>query len=394
LTFEDEYRAGQGDRTSGEARRSAAGNAPCPTTTHPIQDERERADMDAMEPSGTWLCPTPADRERLLDMEPRIAKVRALAFSAAGLGMLTAAPWYGWWVALPLAWIVVGHFLLLNPLIARSRHPEWPIFATVVNAQATIGVAIALTGGPKSPAQPLLLFSVVSVAARFRGRGVIAAASFTGVVLLASTIAVDPAGYLDNPAFVDASFVCLLGLAACCYVLMHSDIRQRAEAILDPLTGLLNRKALMGRFAELAEQAALTGEPVALVLVDVDHFKDVNDDHGHERGDAVLKEVAYVMRRSLRSFELVYRLGGDEFLIVLPGADLGTARELAERVREALELARPGGLLITASVGVASTQGSVSFEDLFREVDTALYRAKGAGRNRVALAAEDAVIVA
>ena len=339
-----------------------------------------------MDYQGTWLCPTAADRERLLDMEPRIAKARAVAFGAAGLGMVTTAPWYGWWILVPLTWIVVSHFLVLNPLIGRSRHPEWPIFATVVNAQATIGLAVALTGGPTSPAQPLLMFAIVTVSARFGSRGVIAAAGFTGLVLLASTIAVDPAAYVDDPAFVNAALICLLGLAAGCYALMHSDIRQRAEAILDPLTGLLNRKALAGRFAELAGQAALTGEPVALVLVDVDHFKDVNDEHGHERGDAVLKEVAYVMRRSLRSFELVYRLGGDEFLIVLPGADLGAAHGLAERVREALELARPGGLLITASVGVASARGSVVFEDMFREADDALYRAKRAGRNRVALA--------
>jgi diguanylate cyclase (GGDEF)-like protein len=343
-----------------------------------------------MEFQGTWLCPTPADRERLLDMEPRIAKARTLAFSAAGLGLLSAAPWYGWWTALPLLWIVVGQFALLTPLIARSHHPEWPIFGTVVNAQATIGVAIALTGGPRSPAQPLLFFSIVAVAARFRGRGVIAAAGFTAIVLLTSTIAVDPAAYARDPAFVNAAFVCLIGLAACCYVLMGSDIRQRAEAILDPLTGLLNRKALTGRFAELTEQATLTGDPIALVLVDVDRFKEVNDDHGHERGDAVLKEVAYAMRRALRSFELVYRLGGDEFLIVLPGAELGVAHELAERVREALELTRPGGLAITVSVGVASARGSVAFEDLYRAVDDALYRAKHAGRNRVALASHGA----
>jgi diguanylate cyclase (GGDEF)-like protein len=343
-----------------------------------------------MAPQGTWLCPTPFDRERLLDMEPRIAKARTLAFGAAGLGLVTAGPWYGWWTALPLLWIVLSHFLVLGPLIARSRHPEWPIFATVVNAQATIGVAIALTGGPRSPAQPLLLFSVVSVAARFRGRGVIASAGFTALVLLASTIAVDPAGYADDPAFVNASFVCLIGLAACCFVLMGSDIRQRAEAILDPLTGLLNRKALAGRFAELAEQAALTGEPVALLLCDVDRFKAVNDEHGHERGDAVLKDVAYAMRRSLRSFELVYRLGGDEFLIVLPGADLGAAHGLAERVRDVLAAARPGGIAITLSVGVASARGAVVFDDLFRAVDDALYRAKRAGRNRVALATDAA----
>lgn len=147
-------------------------------------------------------------------MEPRIARARAVAFSAAGVGILTSAPWYGWWILLPLAWAVLSHFLLLRPLIARSQLPEWPIAATVVNAQATIGLAIALTGGPRSPAQPLLLFSVVSVAARFPARGVLAAVGFTAAALLVSTIGVDPAGYLRDPAFVNASFVCLIGLAA------------------------------------------------------------------------------------------------------------------------------------------------------------------------------------
>jgi diguanylate cyclase (GGDEF)-like protein len=341
-----------------------------------------------MDPRGTWLCPTTLDRERLLDMEPRIATARALAFGAAGVGMLAAAPWYGWWVVAPLAWVVLSHFLILQPLIARSQAPEWPIAATVVNAQATIGLAIALTGGPRSPAQPLLLFSIVTVAARFRGRGVVAAAGFTGLILLLSTIAVDPAKYVENPTFVNASLVCLFGLAAGCYALMNSDIRQRADAILDPLTGLLNRKALAGRFAELAEQATLTGEPVAIALCDVDHFKQINDEHGHERGDAVLKEVAYVMRRSLRSFELVYRLGGDEFLILLPGASTDTAQELAERVRAALDEARPGGVAVTLSVGVASARGGVPFEELFRVADDALYRAKREGRDRVATAPE------
>lgn len=342
-----------------------------------------------MDPRGTWLCPTPFDRERLLDMEPRIAKARALAFSAAGVGLLSAAPWYGWWILIPLAWVVLSHFLILLPWIARSQRPEWPIAATVVNAQATIGVAIGLTGGPHSPAQPLLMFSIVTVAARFSARGVIAAACFTGVVLLASTIGVDPPAYVKDPAFTNASLICLIGLAAGGYALMRSDIRQRADAILDPLTGVLNRKALSDRFAELAEQAALTGEPIALVMCDVDRFKEVNDEHGHERGDAALKEVAYVIRRSLRSFELVYRLGGDEFLIVLPGATFETASELAEGVRRAIEDARPGGVGVTISVGVSSARGEVAFEPLFRAADEALYRAKHEGRNRVASALGD-----
>src|SRR6185312_3560591 len=173
------------------------------------------------------------------------------------------------------------------------------------------------------------------------------------------------------------------------YALMRSDIRQRADAILDPLTGVLNRKALTDRFAELAQQAALTSEPISLLMCDVDQFKAVNDDYGHERGDAVLKELAYVIRRNLRAFELVYRLGGDEFLIVLPGATAATAVELADGVRHALELARPGGLDVTISVGVASAHGSVAVDPLFQAADDALYRAKRDGRNRVAGPVED-----
>jgi diguanylate cyclase (GGDEF)-like protein len=341
-----------------------------------------------MDSRGTWLCPTALDRERLLDMEPRIAKARALAFGAAGIGLLAAVPWYGWWILVPLAWIVLSHFLLLLPLIARSAHPEWPIAGTVVNAQATIGAGIALTGGPRSPAQPLLLFAIVTVSARFPGRGVFAAAGFTGVVLLASTIGVDPAAYVDDPAFVNSSLICLIGLAAGCHALMNAEIRQRSDAILDPLTGLLNRKALMDRFPELVQQAALARESIAMVLCDVDRFKTVNDEHGHERGDAVLKEVAYSIRRSLRSFELVYRLGGDEFLIVLAGATSATAERLAEGVRRTIECGRPGGCDVTVSVGVASARGDVAFEPLFREVDQALYRAKRDGRNRVATSAD------
>ena len=112
---------------------------------------------------------------------------------------------------------------------------------------------------------------------------------------------------------------------------MTSEIQQRADATLDPLTGLLNRKALAVRFAEIAEQAAVTEGWVSVIECDLDHFKDVNDEYGHDRGDAVLKDAAYALRKNMRSFELVYRLGGEEFLIVLPGVAGAEAAATAER---------------------------------------------------------------
>jgi diguanylate cyclase (GGDEF)-like protein len=336
-----------------------------------------------MNARGTWLCPTAFDRERLLDMEAKLGRARALMFACLGLGLVSAVPWFGVWILLLLVWVVL-FYRLLAPWIARSPRPEYPIAVSIVHAQVMLGLAVAVTGGPRSPALPFLLLGVVLLPARFTGRGVIAGVALTVVVILASTVGVDPSGYADNPTYVNAALATLGGLASVSYVLMRSEHQQRSDAILDPLTGLLNRKALRDRFVEIAEQAALTGGWVSLIACDLDHFKAINDEHGHERGDAVLKEASYVIRRTLRSFELVYRMGGEEFLIVLPGATVDDALALAERARVAIEDARPGGLPITVSMGVAAANASgVVFESMFRRADEALYRAKREGRNRV-----------
>jgi diguanylate cyclase (GGDEF)-like protein len=158
------------------------------------------------------------------------------------------------------------------------------------------------------------------------------------------------------------------------------------------LTGLLNRHALMPRFIELSHQARLTQQPVCMVLCDVDGFKAINDEYGHDRGDAVLRDVAYELRKRLRSFELVYRLGGEEFLIVLPGVDREAGLEVAERLRDAVEQTRPQGIRITISAGLSAGSGEdVEYDTLFRAADAALYDAKRAGRNQV-VAADVAVI--
>jgi diguanylate cyclase (GGDEF)-like protein len=125
-------------------------------------------------------------------------------------------------------------------------------------------------------------------------------------------------------------------------------------------------------------------------MCDLDRFKAVNDRYGHERGDAVLKDAAYLLRKQLRSFELVYRLGGEEFLLVLPGLTLAEGCEVAKRARVAFEEARPGDLPVTASMGVAAARGGeVGYDALFRAADAALYEAKRAGRNRVVVYGDD-----
>jgi diguanylate cyclase (GGDEF)-like protein len=180
----------------------------------------------------------------------------------------------------------------------------------------------------------------------------------------------------------------LAGVTSIVWALQAAELHHRGEAILDHLTGLLNRHALLPRFTEITLQAHLTQQPVCLVLVDLDRFKEVNDSRGHDRGDAVLQAVAYEMRKQLRSFELIYRLGGEEFLIVLPGVGLQMGEMLAERLREAIEEAQPAEVPVTISLGVSAATGKqVDYETLFGAADAALYEAKHAGRNRVVAAA-------
>jgi diguanylate cyclase (GGDEF)-like protein len=316
-------------------------------------------------------------------MERKLARPRAVMYGSLALAFIIGIPWIGWWTLIPLAGAILS-YAAFKPRIATSERPEYVVAATVVIAQILIGIGIALSGGPHSPVIAMLLLPIVTLPARFSARGVWAGLGVTIVVLLLSTVAISPAALADDPTYTLVGLATAIGLAAFAQALMRAEMEQRSDAVLDPLTGLLNRKALIDRFTELSVQAALTGESVALVACDLDNFKAINDQYGHERGDAVLKDTAYVMRRSLRSFELVYRMGGEEFLIVLPGADTTTACRLAETVREAVQAARPGGLSLTVSIGVAAAQGvDVIFETLFREADDALYRAKHDGRNVV-----------
>jgi diguanylate cyclase (GGDEF)-like protein len=171
-------------------------------------------------------------------------------------------------------------------------------------------------------------------------------------------------------------------------VLRDSDVEHRGASILDPLTGMLNRTALNNRTAEIEHQSRLTGEPVAVLVADLDHFKTVNDNHGHATGDDVLQEVACRLRTELRAYDLAYRLGGEEFVILLLGGTPSATVATAEQLREAIAAKPIAGLDITVSVGVASSAAGASFvwDDVFARADAALYQAKADGRDRVVAA--------
>jgi len=175
----------------------------------------------------------------------------------------------------------------------------------------------------------------------------------------------------------------LLGLVA---GRILTDLRYRSRH--DGLTGLLNRRAMEETLLAQMQRSRRTGEPFAVLMLDLDHFKTVNDRHGHATGDRALKHTAAVLKAELREVDAVGRFGGEEFLVLMPGATVETALPVAERLRAALLTGAPrvegATLLLSASTGIA--QWRESDEDTSRLVmraDAALYRAKQRGRDCV-----------
>jgi diguanylate cyclase (GGDEF)-like protein len=168
------------------------------------------------------------------------------------------------------------------------------------------------------------------------------------------------------------------------------EAEQRSFALSDPLTGLLNRRAF-GDFAQrMARRRAGLRDPMALLVLDLDRFKQVNDQHGHDVGDRMLKAFAESSEDSLRPTDQLFRMGGEEFCFVLPGTNTEDAILIAERVRRAFEAVEVetvnGPVSTTVSIGIAATSFAVDVETLLAAADAAVYEAKARGRNRVVVA--------
>ncbi len=165
-------------------------------------------------------------------------------------------------------------------------------------------------------------------------------------------------------------------------------------AVVDALTGLNNRRFLETHLPNVLDQAAHNGRPLSLMILDIDHFKNVNDTYGHDAGDEVLKVFAQRVKRVLRGADLVCRLGGEEFVVVMPDTSLAIAERVAERVRAAIEgepfpIDGSGArtISVTTSIGLAERGAEANPDALMRRADKALYGSKAAGRNRVTAAA-------
>lgn len=201
--------------------------------------------------------------------------------------------------------------------------------------------------------------------------------------------------------FLGACFVVLVNLLS---LKTARDVRRMAvleqESVTDPLTGIYNRRYLERHLIDEIARASRYRTPLSVLLVDVDHFKRINDTHGHPAGDLVLKGLARVMAKTVRATDIVARYGGEEIVVLAPNTPKKTARNLAERLRAKIETAsfpvpnqtgrKSGALRVTVSIGVACFGPDVpDARALIRRADEALYEAKGAGRNRVVVSDND-----
>ncbi|WAC74636.1 GGDEF domain-containing protein [Roseateles sp. SL47] len=289
-------------------------------------------------------------------------------------------PRWWWWCGPGAAWLLTA-WMLTWPLYLRTAAISL-VFASLLLP----GIAVLLSVGWRSE------YSLRSVGITL----VMAAAS---LVLRAVHAWRHPEDYqnlmqssLGQGLTFLFSFICLIG-AGFGFVLANFErVARRMEdmASIDALTGCLNRGTADALLRHELERGRREFQPVALVLLDLDHFKVINDTHGHSAGDTALQYFVTEVRQRLRASDVMGRWGGEEFVLVLPGTDTVGATRLVEQIREgvaALQIRHDGGepfgLTVSAGIAVAQPVQQLGAEQLFTRADQALYVAKGEGRNRV-----------
>jgi diguanylate cyclase (GGDEF)-like protein len=226
---------------------------------------------------------------------------------------------------------------------------------------------------------------------RYRTNSFVAVPVLAGLDVLGAICVTDR---IDERPFAAADVTTLRKFAAGAALALE---RERAldsaeahahAAAIDPVSGVFNRRYLQVRLGEELQRSRRHEIPLALLLIDIDDFKIVNDSYGHLAGDLVLRDVAEILRRSVRVFDVCARFGGEEFVIIMPGSNAESAMRIAERIRERIESYHPADRLlstirITVSIGLTVSEADTTVSQLLAQADSALYAAKHAGKNRV-----------
>ena len=312
-----------------------------------------------------------------------------------------------WWAALSVGGLVVMTAFIRSGETARLRDPSLTI-PQMVWTITSGAVAYVLAGDARglvlSVLAMILFFGTFGLTvAEVIGIGVYALLAFASAIGVSARFNVTASGYLD----IAYALMVLIVLSGCIALNLRiqrirAKLQQQREALAqalevnrelatrDELTGLINRRAMLDLMALEHRRSLRSGRPLLLAQLDIDHFKPINDQHGHAAGDRALQAFAGTVRASLRDTDVLARWGGEEFVLMLTDSSADQARGLLERIRQAvqaLEIAHSAGSLqLTVSIGLAQHLPGDTVERTLERADQALYRAKALGRNRVVVA--------
>ena len=312
-----------------------------------------------------------------------------------------------WWAALSVGGLVVMTAFIRSGETARLRDPSLTI-PQMVWTITSGAVAYVLAGDARglvlSVLAMILFFGTFGLTmAEVIGIGVYALLAFASAIGVSARFNANASGYLD----IAYALMVLILLSGCIALNLRiqrirAKLQQQREALAqalevnrelatrDELTGLINRRAMLDLMALEHRRSLRSGRPLLLAQLDIDHFKPINDQHGHAAGDRALQAFAGTVRASLRDTDVLARWGGEEFVLMLTDSSADQARGLLERIRQAvqaLEIAHSAGSLqLTVSIGLAQHLPGDTVERTLERADQALYRAKALGRNRVVVA--------
>jgi diguanylate cyclase (GGDEF)-like protein len=271
--------------------------------------------------------------------------------------------------------------------VRRQRPPPIPYGLALIPAMTAIGVSLATAGViGVFWCYPLVLFCYYAMPRR------LATLCSVAVLIVTSLLVLGFAGQalmLRVAATLSVTIIVVNTILGIILDLQHKLLDQ---AITDPLTGALNRRRLDAVLEQAIERNRRKPTPASLLLIDLDHFKRVNDELGHAVGDRVLKDLVALMTERTRKFDSLFRIGGEEFLLLLTETPESAAVDVAEHLRSTIaEAALVPQIRLTISVGVSELQQDDSAQTWIRRVDEALYAAKRGGRNRVVSAGASSV---
>ena len=331
------------------------------------------------------LCRDADDREYLVDIVERTTEISKAADPVTAVALIFSGFWVGWLLLIPVTVGVATLLVIMLAWVPRTNRPEYVATLATTVLLFSIGAALLLAGHHPLFALPFIGILMFGQGAALPARPGLAIALLDGAVMTVVALLMDAQVVAHNPAILVFPLA-LVGAIACFgHAIGQSTRHHRGIAAVDHLTGALTRRALHSRIAELEYREGAASEAVSILVADLDHFKAVNDEHGHATGDAVLREAATRLQVAVRPVDSVYRIGGEEFLLLLVGVGEQAALTRADRVRRVVCDSPIAGLAMTVSIGVATCRPGEEFDyaRLFAAADDALLAAKAGGRDRV-----------